>query len=232
MANQIPNQLPTPYLPGVDYWAEEPTVDSPPPKPRKRPRDYVPTAHEELHKKLQKTMEVLGSGSYFTVYVDQENPDIVCKAFHGKKTGFSPKVLKPLFSNSIESYKKVAETRLAVAEIVNPDTVLTDLCIKQKRVINPINPRDDGQIAQIAKFFEVAYAQKLEMDLQPQNFRADAAGKVFLVDFVEENVGVDILLTKACRAWVSLCKQNGITREECTRLLSRLHPTFKMEPLA
>ncbi len=220
-------------IPKPDFtcWTNE-RDDLLPPKPkRKKVGEERESSFSKLHDSLQKgnfkkdKVAEIARGSYFAVYSMESRQDRVLKAFHGSKTGFTPKTLKSCLRNSISNYKKVAAAKLQVATIFNAKTAVKAGYLIQKKISNEVNPKSSDQIKQIAHFFAVSVERGIEMDLQPANFRLDGR-TVYLVDFVESPESVAISVKTAIRAWVDHFKECKLSRKQSIQHLRAMTESF------
>ncbi len=220
-----PNTAPTPQAvkstrpkPNFNFLSSSNTTTSPAPPPT--PRRVLSSEQESPFKKTYDLLESsyfehngswyevkkLGQGTFSSAYIlkpgqhplvaSVNNSDVIIKAFHGTKTGFSENYLRKLRAHSYQNYLDVKGLGLPVAEIY-----FNNVYVIQKKISGRINPLDADQLAQIRKFFTRSVQNNIIMDLQPANLRAEN-GRVALIDFMEDSDEIlKPFLGMVLRAW-------------------------------
>ena len=95
----------------------------------------------------------------------------------------------------------------------DPNTTFDKLDKKSQKVLHDVR-----------KFLELMESKKIVLDPKPANFRLDAAGTLYLVDFTEEPDACDLLanLDLAIRLW------SGTNQHICNFLKANLsHPDIQ-----
>jgi hypothetical protein len=192
----------------------------------------------------------LAKGTFVNVYTLQNelkqivlevsNGELVLKAFHGEVSGFAPSTLAAYLKSIVKNFQNIKSLGLPVAEIYNANSAETDRYIIQRKVPDAINGLDSQQLVQVREYFihsissriainssQPEMSQRIPMDLQPQNFRAQN-GQLFLIDFLEqyelqEFDEADTFNGIALRAWARLFyDQHHLSKEETLAQLNYL----------
>lgn len=220
-----PNTAPTPRAeqstrpkPNFDSLSSSITITSPapPPTPRRVSSSEMESPFKKVYDMLESgylehngswyEVKKLGQGTFSSAYIlkpgqhplvaSVNNSDVVIKAFHGTKTGFSENYLRKLRTHSYHNYLDVKRVGLPVAEIY-----FNNIYAIQKKISGRINPLDADQLAQIKMFFTLSVKNNIIMDLQPANLRAEN-GRVALIDFMEDSDEIlKPFLGMVLRAW-------------------------------
>lgn len=239
-------------LPAPDFsWQVPGDADhsyrSPPPGPSKKGLRRIQVKTQELfskihtslhdthlftHEKKAFTVREMARGTYSAVYevVEPENgvlytvptSELVVKAYHGSKTGFDTKTLRGHLEHSLKNYDQVLSLKLPVAQILNKSTARDEGFIIQEKIPHEIDVTNTTHRIQAQKFITASVENDIRMDLQPQNLKVKKDNTVVLIDFVEDEESTETYITKACRAWATLCKQKNFSKEAGETLLKEL----------
>ena len=239
-------------LPAPDFSWQVPgdgdqSYCSPPPAPQKKSikrteakaqglfeqvHTTLHNTHLFTHEKRAFTVREMARGTYSAVYeiVAPENSilytvptsELVVKAYHGIKTGFDANTLRGYLEHSLKNYAQVLSLELPVAKILNVTTAQETGFIIQEKIPHEIDVTNTTHRIQAQKFITASVENNIRMDLQPQNLKVKKDNTVVLIDFVEDEESTETYITKACRAWATLCKQKNFSKEAGETLLKEL----------